>query len=142
MKRVFVDSGGFFAHLVSEDSLHAHVSELFERAEREGWHLLTTNAVVYETHVLLTNRAREGREAGIRFPEHIERGLCEIVRVTRDDETLAIALGEARPGGRALRRLDAAPAEQRGRPADAWKSPRSTAVDQILSFQYPGRLLV
>lgn len=53
MKHVFVDSGGFFAHLVSEDALHARASELFAQAEREDWHVVTTNAVVYETHALL-----------------------------------------------------------------------------------------
>lgn len=92
MKRVFVDSGGFFAHLVSEDPLHLPASELFLQAEGEGWHLATTNAVVFETHALLTNRAREGREAGIRFLEQIERGFCEIVRVTQDDEARATAI--------------------------------------------------
>lgn len=92
MKLVFVDSGGFFAHLVSEDPVHAHATELFAQAERESWHLVTTNAVVYETHALLTNRAREGREAGLRFLEHLERGLCEIVRVTQADEARAISI--------------------------------------------------
>ncbi len=67
------DSGGFFAHLVSKDALHTRATELFARAEREGWHLVTTNAVVYETHALLVNRARDGREAGLRFLEHVER---------------------------------------------------------------------
>ncbi len=92
MKHVFVDTGGFFAHLVSEDPLHVRAGELFAQAEREGWHLITTNAVVYETHALLTNRAREGREAGLRFLEHIERGLCEIVHLTQDDEARAIPI--------------------------------------------------
>lgn len=45
-----------------------------------------------ETHALLTNRAREGREAGLRFLEHIARGLCEIVHGTQDDEARAIAI--------------------------------------------------
>ncbi|OFW06460.1 MAG: hypothetical protein A3I61_20125 [Acidobacteria bacterium RIFCSPLOWO2_02_FULL_68_18] len=92
MKVVFVDSGGFFAHLVSEDPLHTRAKELFAQAERESWRLVTTNAVVYETHALLTNRTREGREAGLRFVEHIERGFCEIVRVTQDAEAAAISI--------------------------------------------------
>ena len=92
MRHVFVDSGGFFAHLVAEDPLHTRARELFAQAEREGWRLATTNAVVYETHALLTNRAREGREAGLRFLEHIERGLCEIVRLTQNDEARAISV--------------------------------------------------
>jgi predicted nucleic acid-binding protein len=53
VKQVFIDSGGFFAHLVSEDVFHTRARELFAQAEREGWHLVTTNAVVYETHALL-----------------------------------------------------------------------------------------
>ena len=92
MKRVFVDSGGFFAHLVAEDALHGRARDLFGQAEQERWGLITTNAVVYETHALLTNRARNGREAGLRFLDHIERGLCAVVYVTRDDEQAAIAI--------------------------------------------------
>ncbi|MBI4230071.1 MAG: type II toxin-antitoxin system VapC family toxin [Planctomycetes bacterium] len=92
MKRVFVDSGGFFAHLVSEDRSHAHASEVFATAADESWALVTTNAVVYETHALLTNRAREGREAGLRFLDHIERGLCEVARVTPQDEARATVI--------------------------------------------------
>jgi predicted nucleic acid-binding protein len=61
VKHVFVDSGAFFAHLVSEDPLHARAREFFTRAGQEAWHLVTTNAVLYETHALITNRAREGR---------------------------------------------------------------------------------
>lgn len=90
MKLVFVDSGGFFAHLVSEDPFHSRARGLFAQAEQESWRLVTTNAVVYETHALLTSRTREGREAGLRFVDHIERGFCEVVRVTRDDEAAAI----------------------------------------------------
>lgn len=70
---------------MSEDVFHTRARELFAQAEQEGWHLVTTNAVVYETHALLVNRAREGREAGLGFVEHIERGLCEIVRGSQDE---------------------------------------------------------
>ena len=47
---------------------------------------------MYETHALLTNRARDGREAGLRFLDHIQRGLCAVAYVTRDDERSAIAI--------------------------------------------------
>jgi predicted nucleic acid-binding protein len=89
VKRVFVDSGGFFAHLVKEDALHARARDLFGQAAREGWSLFTTNAVVYETHALLTNRTREGREAGLRFLDYLEQGLSAVSYVTRDDEQSA-----------------------------------------------------
>ena len=92
MRPVFVDSGGFFAHLVSEDLLHNRAAALFAQADREHWRLFTTNAVVYETHALLTNRAREGRDAGLQFLEQIERGLCAVVRLTHEDEMKATAL--------------------------------------------------
>ena len=35
MKRVFVDSGGFFALLVQEDALHTRAVVLFQHANRE-----------------------------------------------------------------------------------------------------------
>jgi predicted nucleic acid-binding protein len=92
VKRALVDSGGFFAHLVAEDALHERARGLFAQAEREHWDLLTTNAIVYETHALLTNRARNGREAGLRFVEHVQRGLCAVVYVTSDDEQAALTI--------------------------------------------------
>ncbi len=46
MRRVFVDSGAFFAHLVAEDAFHATAKAVFDRATKEHWRLLTTNAVV------------------------------------------------------------------------------------------------
>ena len=92
MKRVFIDTGGFFAHLVSEDPLHARAAALFAQAHREAWALVSTNAVLYETHALLVNRTREGREAGLRFIEHVESGLCVVVRVTPDDEASATSI--------------------------------------------------
>lgn len=37
MKQVFVDSGGFFALLVSQDDSHAAALDVFARAEVEHW---------------------------------------------------------------------------------------------------------
>jgi predicted nucleic acid-binding protein len=50
VKRVFVDTGGFFALLVADDRNHEHAVELFRQGSREGWRLVTTNAVVTETY--------------------------------------------------------------------------------------------
>ena len=36
MKRVFVDTGGFFALPVDEDSAHDRATALFEQAEQEA----------------------------------------------------------------------------------------------------------
>ena len=49
MRRVFVDTSAFFAHLVAEDGHHLQACALFEKAARESWTLTTTNAVVSET---------------------------------------------------------------------------------------------
>lgn len=92
MRRVFVDTSAFFAHLVAEDAHNAEARPLFERAAHESWTLITTNAVVWETYTLLRIRARNGRELALGFLEDIEDGLCEIERVRALDETRAIEL--------------------------------------------------
>lgn len=92
MTRVLVDSGGFFALLVQEDAFHTRADEIFRRARAERWVLLTTNAVVFETHALLLTRARNGGEASRRFLDLIERGICAVERVTSADESAAVAL--------------------------------------------------
>jgi len=61
LKSVFVDSGGFFAALVAEDAHHQTAKRLFLEARESGWSLVTTNAVLYETHALLLTRVRGGR---------------------------------------------------------------------------------
>lgn len=92
MRRVFVDSGAFFAHLVVEDAFHGQAKAVFASARRERWRLFTTNAVVYETHALLLNRARTGRALGIQFIEGIRGGMSAVERVRMGDENRAIAL--------------------------------------------------
>ncbi len=92
MKRVFVDTSGFFAHLVPEDAFHRKAESLFRRAVDESWDLVTSNAVVSETYTLLRKRARNGREMALGFLEDIEDGLCTVVRVEAGDESKAIAL--------------------------------------------------
>lgn len=92
MRRVFVDTSAFFAHLVAEDAHHAKARALFERADREAWTLITTNAVVWETYTLIRIRAHNGRELALGFLEDIQDGLCDIERVRPVDETRAIDL--------------------------------------------------
>jgi uncharacterized protein len=85
VKRVFVDSGGFFGLLAPEDQFHAHACTLFSRANSERWRLVTTNAVVIETHALLLARSRGRRVSGY-------DGQRCIPRRARADEERAIAL--------------------------------------------------
>lgn len=92
MKRVFVDTSAFFAHLVAEDANNTAARTLFERADRESWTLITTNAVVWETYTLLRVRARNGRELALDFLDDIQDGLCDMERVRPLDEARAIEL--------------------------------------------------
>lgn len=89
MKPVFVDSGGFFAHLAGADPFHEQAVALFQRAKTERWRLLTTNAVVFETYALLLYRTRNGRTNALAFLDSIERGFCSIERLSAQDETRA-----------------------------------------------------
>lgn len=92
MTRVFVDSGAFFAHLVVEDAFHARARMLFEQAADEGWLLATTNAVVIESHALIVSRARQGRALAVEFLDCLDAGLCDVERVTVEDEAAAKGL--------------------------------------------------
>lgn len=90
MRRVFVDTSAFFAHLVAEDRHHPQARALFERAARESWTLVTTNAVVSETYTLICVRARNGRELAVAFLDDIRDGLCAVERVGPIDEARAM----------------------------------------------------
>ena len=95
MRRVFVDSGGFFAHLVAEDPWHGSATALFQAARDDGWRLITTNAVIFEAYALFLSRTTAGCRHAMAFLDHIERGLCIVVRVSARDEKRAIALVRA-----------------------------------------------
>ncbi len=95
MRRVFVDSGGWYAHLVAEDADHQSSRRLFERAREGRWSLFTTNAVVFEAYALILNRAREGRALALTMLEDLESGFATVVRVTKRDEARAAALVRA-----------------------------------------------
>jgi predicted nucleic acid-binding protein len=95
VKRVFVDSGAFFAHVVAEDAFHSAALDLFQQAEAKDWRLLTSNAVVFESYALFLSRARNGRALAIGFQDDISAGLCRVERLTKGDETRAHALVRA-----------------------------------------------
>jgi predicted nucleic acid-binding protein len=56
MKTVFVDTSGFYACLDRTDPFHPAALAAFERAEKEGWTLITTNYVTHETWALVQRR--------------------------------------------------------------------------------------
>ena len=92
MRRVFVDSGGFFALLAAEDSFHDHARSLFLRANEERWRLATTNAVVVETYSLLLVRSRGGRRSALTFLVMVSDDAYHVERVRKRDDERAIAL--------------------------------------------------
>jgi uncharacterized protein len=92
VKQVFVDSGGFFALLVSEDQFHDHAQMLFQRANVERWRLVTTNAVMVETHALLLTRSRHGYANALNFLDMIGNDAYHVERIRKTDEEKAIAL--------------------------------------------------
>jgi uncharacterized protein len=92
VRRVFVDTSAFFAHLVAEDRYHIQARTLFEGAARESWTLITTNAVVSETYTLIRVRARNGRELAVAFLDDMRDGLCAVERVRPADEARAMNL--------------------------------------------------
>jgi predicted nucleic acid-binding protein len=59
--RVFVDTSGFYAFLNRSDPFHQESVGYFERAEAEGWSLITSNYVVHESWALI--QARLGWDA-------------------------------------------------------------------------------
>lgn len=92
MKRVFVDSGGFFALLAREDRFHERARTLFQRANSENWRLVTTNAVVIETYALILTRAYNGRQNAIGFLDMMMTDAYQIERIRKGDEEAAIRL--------------------------------------------------
>jgi len=89
---VFVDTSGFFALYARNDADHPQAVDLFRRASSERWQLVTTNAVVMETHALLLNRARDGRTVALKFLDDLKSSGFRVERVTDADEAAAIAL--------------------------------------------------
>ena len=92
MKRVFVDSGAFFALIVAEDEFHGRADAAFGQANRDRWRLVTTNAVLYEAYTLLLVRSRPGRANALKFLDIVFGDPYRIERVRRADEDQAIAL--------------------------------------------------
>jgi len=67
VKRVFVDTSGFYALLIADDGNHVRAKELFEAGTEDGWRLVTTNTVVVEAHALFLHRSRPGHQNALRF---------------------------------------------------------------------------
>jgi predicted nucleic acid-binding protein len=68
---------------------------LFQRANRERWRLVTTNAVIFETYALLLARSSAGRQNALRFLDMVAEDAYQVVRVRQGDEAAAVALVRA-----------------------------------------------
>jgi len=77
VKRVFVDSGAFFALVAGEDRFHERALELFAQASSEKWRLVTTNAVVIET---------SSRPTSVPRARIVDAGLVDLVRTMHSTE--------------------------------------------------------
>lgn len=95
MRRVFVDSGGFFALLQREDRYHARAAALFALADRERWALVTSNAVVIEAYALFLSRSQGGRRDAIQFLDALRHTGCRVEPIRPRDEDRAVALVRA-----------------------------------------------
>lgn len=98
MRKVFVDTSGFYAFLDGTDQFHSDAKSLFLRSRDEQWHLITSSLVVHESWALI--QARLGWDA----VEDWLQGLlakCEIVWV----DELIHSLGSARARQARERRL-------------------------------------
>lgn len=92
MKQLFVDTSAFAALFMSDDPDHEDVKAVFQDANRKRRGIVTTNAVVFETYVLLLHRARRGRDDALRFLDLIEQEVLTVARLTAQDEIAAIKL--------------------------------------------------
>ncbi len=89
MRRVFVDTSGFYAELDGTDPFHPTARSAFARAQAENWQLVTTNYVLHESWAVIQSRL--GWAALDAWRDRLVR-LCEIVWITRELHNL----GEAR----------------------------------------------
>jgi uncharacterized protein len=84
MRRVFVDTGGFYAALNRKDQHHQEAARILNQVVEEEWRLFTSNFVVAETHGLLLNRL--GRDIAAAWLSDIP---AAIMRVLGKDEEKA-----------------------------------------------------
>jgi predicted nucleic acid-binding protein len=85
-RRVFVDTSVYYAIADQDDASHATAAATMRRLSAERRRLVTTNAVLFETHSLLVNRI--GHQVARNVLVAL-RASQTIVRVRRSDEERA-----------------------------------------------------
>src|SRR5215813_4895177 len=84
MRRVFVDTGAFYAALNSKDQHPQPATGFFTWAVEKAWRLLTSNFIVAETHALVLTRL--GRDLAA---DGLHDVPADVIRVTEQDEAKA-----------------------------------------------------
>ena len=88
---VFVDTSGYYAAAIREDSNHAIASATMERSVGAKHRLITTNFVLAELHSLILSRV--SREVAIEtVTVIIQSDETQLVRVEEEDEGRAWAI--------------------------------------------------
>lgn len=123
MKRVFLDTSGWFAALSPREAHHAESLRAYRKWLKDGYQLVTTNLVVAEMHILMCKY--RGPAEGLRFLDHLyDDPSHSVVFVDRDIERAAI--------DRWLRRLT----DQRLSLADAvsFETMKTNGIRHVLSL--------
>ena len=90
LRRVLVDTSGYFALLNTRDAKHGPAKAVAERLADESVRQFTTNAILFETHALILTKI--GRHVARRFLEDLLQSATIVVRVAARDEQRAFVL--------------------------------------------------
>ena len=85
-KRAFVDTSVFYAFLDKSDKFHGEATELFRKARKEHYTLISSNFILAESHALILSKL--GRKIASRWLFSIHK-IVSIERITEEDEIKA-----------------------------------------------------
>jgi len=91
LRRVFVDSAGYFAAASQRDAHHAEARETLRNVLAHRRRLFTTNFILAEVHALLLNRVNRSLAASVLF-EIDNSAATTVVRASASDEARARAI--------------------------------------------------
>jgi predicted nucleic acid-binding protein len=89
-RRVLVDSSAYLALMDEEDEHHSQAQAILRQLARERYRQYTTNAMLFEAHVLIL--AELGIGPAFQFLQEIRASNTVIVRVRQSDEERAIQI--------------------------------------------------
>ncbi len=83
---IFVDAGIFYAFLDKSDKFHQDATNLFRKARKDHWPLITSNFILAESHALILSKL--GRNIARMWLFSVQR-IISIQRVKEEDEEKA-----------------------------------------------------